>query len=117
VVNTENAEEETFEFRLFSSKSSAKPNQDAPQEQRVTRINIRSPTPLSAQGDGGFVVPFRPQSYYFTASADGGEKLRKWGEYAEVALGGEEVRRKAGSTVWVCGPVRQLEEASSNWSW
>lgn len=91
---------EEFEFRLFAS-----------QVQRagdgVARVSIRSPTPVTERGEGGFVVPFRPGSYYFTsfgdadADAQGGRRRRRRDEYKDVAVDGHDVISMARSTAWV----------------
>ncbi|KZZ89573.1 hypothetical protein AAP_04328 [Ascosphaera apis ARSEF 7405] len=68
-------EEQEFEFRLFSA-----PQPSNKQEQQVDatagttegeavqklKIRLRSPSP-GAEGDGGFVVPFRGWDYYLSA--------------------------------------------------
>jgi Fungal protein of unknown function (DUF2011) len=106
--------DQIFSFRLFAPKPNSAPAAAASSSQNrgaigIARVNIRSPTPLSANGDGGgsggFLVPFRPRSYYFTASSSAeGEKSdrgRKEWEYASTAIAGEEVRRMARCIAWV----------------
>lgn len=104
---------EMFEFRLFASKPqhAAAVNDGGSLKNNnrggFTRIRIRSPTPVSGRGgDGGFVVPFRHRSYYFTVVGEDGRewgrrKKKKKGEYMDVAVDGEEVMSKARSTAWV----------------
>ncbi len=86
------ADGEVFEFRLFASEAG------------LARVRIRSPTPAGREGEeGGFVVPVRPRSYYFTFSGDGdgeGWKRRR-DEYADVAVEGHDVLSMAGCTAWV----------------
>ncbi|KAF7505488.1 hypothetical protein GJ744_000735 [Endocarpon pusillum] len=101
--------EEEFEFRLFASRVLR-----AGQGDGVARVNLRSPTPLAERGEGGFVVPCRPRSYYFTsfgdgdadgdadanADAQGGRARRRRDEYRDVAVEGQEVMFVATSTAW-----------------
>jgi Fungal protein of unknown function (DUF2011) len=97
---------ETFEFRLFSAKARLVVEGgelEGPLEARgLAQVNIRSPSPV-VHGDGGFLVPLRPQSYYFIPAGDEcreeGERRRK--EFADVAVAGEEVMSSARSTAWV----------------
>ena len=94
--------DETFSFRLFSHSQPSQPASTQKRQNQVSRVSIRSPTPLSSQGEGGFTVPFRPRRYYFTSSnTDDEEASRKRVEYADVALTGEEVISTARRTVWV----------------
>jgi Fungal protein of unknown function (DUF2011) len=96
---------ETFEFRLFSTKTRLPiDGGEGPlKEQGLAKVNIRSPSPVSGHGDGGFVVPFRPQSYYFTPAGDedGGGSERRKKEFADVAVDGEQILFRARSTTWV----------------
>lgn len=72
------------------------------EEKGLPQVNIRSPSPVSGHGDGGFVVPFRPQSYYFTpADDDGGEGVRRRKEFADMAVDGKEVLSRARRIAWV----------------
>ncbi len=105
-------DEEAFEFRLFSSSKAPKPTTATDKEPNrsattttttttthqpgIHHINVRSPTPLSAAGDGAFVIPHRPQSYYFTSSTDS----KRQEEYNEVAMAGTEVLNTAQRTIW-----------------
>lgn len=93
---------EIYEFRLFASK--ARPTLDRGEgplkDGGLAKVNLRSPTPLSAQGHGGFAVPFRPQGYYFVTT-DGAEGKRRRKEFADVAVDGEEVMSRARSMAWV----------------
>ena len=104
-MSSKEADEGIFEFRLFASRPQpAAGRGEGPLENhRLPKVNIRSPTPLSAEGKGGFVVPFRAASYYFTGAGDEGNRdwERRRAEYADVALGGEEVMSLARSTAWV----------------
>lgn len=107
----EKDEEEAFEFRLFSAPSRVKSAAAAaassaatpPQPHSIQRIKIRSPTPLlhpsSSAISGAFVVPHRPQSYYF-ADPDR-TKGEKKNFYAQVAVSGAQVRESARRTRWV----------------
>lgn len=88
------ADGEAFEFRLFASSGLAAGDDG------LARVNIRSPTPVAGWGEGGFVVPFRPPSYYFTLSGDA-EWKRKRDEYLDVAVEGQDVWSLAGKTAWV----------------
>jgi Fungal protein of unknown function (DUF2011) len=100
---TAGEEDETFEFRLFASKPKPKltnANNVVAKDPGLVRVTIRSPTPLSAHGDGGLVVPFRPRGYYF--SRDDKKWQRKSDEYADVAVTGAEVVEKASRKPWVC---------------
>lgn len=71
-----------YEFRLFSGPSSKKAEISDGVMQRVA---IRSPTPTS--GEPGFVVPRRPDTYYFTGSLDS----IKAGRIAAAAVSGEDI--------------------------
>jgi Fungal protein of unknown function (DUF2011) len=95
------SEEEEFEFRLFSSKAGLAAHGKDKDNGRLARINIRSPTPLLAQGDGGLIVPSRPRSYYFTGVGVRGEQDRS-SQCLEVAVAGDEVMARAKSLAWVC---------------
>lgn len=103
----EDQNNETFSFRLFAphSQNASNPAPAASRSQShhdsVTRICIRSPTPLSSQEGGGFKVPFRPRRYYFTSAADEEDVRRKRTEYANMAMTGEEVISMARRTIWV----------------
>lgn len=88
-----------FDFRLFVSKPFIAGGKA--QEQGCARIDIRSPTPLSAQGEGGFLVPFRAMGYYFANTEDETDCGRRKEEYREVAVGGQEVLSEARETDWV----------------
>lgn len=88
---------EEFEFRLFASGG-------LPARNELVRVNIRSPTPLAEQGEGGFVVPFWPEIYHCTLpeDADGeGRRRKKRDEYRDVAVDGQDIMAMAGSTAWV----------------
>jgi len=115
VVSHSEADGETFEFRLFASKPKpVRDSEDLLTNNEYVKVNIRSPTPLSAPGDGGFVVPFRPQSYYFTAARDRGGRERRKEEYGKVALGGEEVMSLARGTAWVRQNPQPLQAYGNN---
>jgi Fungal protein of unknown function (DUF2011) len=97
---------EAFEFRLFNT--SPRPTSTARNQLNTTspprtshsgihRINIRSPTPLTSAGDGAFVVPYRPQTYYFANVAD----LEQKKAYTDVAISGGQVLERASRTKWV----------------
>ena len=94
-----------FEFRLFSTSprptSAARYQLNATPPPRtnhpsIHRINIRSPTPPASAGDGAFVVPYRPQTYYFANVAGLEQKA-----YADIAISGGQVLERASRTKWV----------------
>lgn len=116
-------EKEAFEFRLFStSTATARPTlstsqinpgraaedppppappppastQQAGTGNGIHRITIRSPTPPSL-GTGGFLVPHRPQDYYFTGPPPASESQT----YTTAAVSGQEVLTRARQTRWV----------------
>lgn len=64
---------EAFEFRLFSKDPA--PKSSASNEQVSRKIILRSPSPTS--GSPGFLIPRRPDAYYFTdvVSAEKQEQL------------------------------------------
>jgi Fungal protein of unknown function (DUF2011) len=96
---------ETFEFRLFASKTRlvSERGQGSLKEKGLAKINIRSPSPTSGDGDGGLVVPFRPHSYYFTPASDeeGGEGDQRRKRFADAAIDGKEVLSGARRIAWV----------------
>jgi Fungal protein of unknown function (DUF2011) len=95
---------ETFEFRLFASKTrlASERGQGALKEKGLAKINIRSPSPASGHGDGGLLVPFRPHSYYFTpASDEGGEGDQRRKRFADAAVDSTEVLSRARKIAWV----------------
>ena len=73
---------EDYEFRLFSGPRKGKA---ANSDGAIQRIAIRSPTPIS--GDPGFVIPRRPDSYYFTGPLNGVRAE----QIAAAAISGEEI--------------------------
>lgn len=79
--------DETFQFRMFAKKSTLIPE--------VQRIILRSPTPTNQ--NPGFLVPSRPDSYYF-ANASSIEKTQ---EYEQAAVTGDDII-KGLKDVWVC---------------
>lgn len=79
--------EDVYQFRLFSKKSSLVPG--------AQRIVLRSPTPTNQ--NPGFLVPSRPDSYYFT-NASSIEKIQ---QYQQAAVTGEDIV-KGLSGIWVC---------------
>ena len=100
---------EAFEFRLFSTgplvahgtvqalhdeTTPAPPIANA----CIHRISIRSPTPLSSAGDGAFIVPYRPQAYYFTNNTT--DAARK-AAYTDAAISSGEVLERAKESRWV----------------
>ncbi|KAL9619733.1 MAG: hypothetical protein Q9160_005664 [Pyrenula sp. 1 TL-2023] len=140
VPSADNEEEGAYAFQLFRSPAQPKPHYHRQQKpahdeqhnaekdgadgvepslspillppSKITRINIRSPTPPSP-GSGGFVNPHRPRSYYFTfstaaaanANASGKDSLLHTAvaaekEYAAVAVDGLDVRARARSVKW-----------------
>ncbi|KAI9753024.1 MAG: alpha,alpha-trehalase nth1 [Chaenotheca gracillima] len=82
-----------FEFQLFSrhAHGSHEPGTQAQTEVESARktIILRSPTPSSEEP--GFLVPRRPDSYYFTQPSIGNRR----DELAAAALAGEEIMRMA----------------------
>ena len=96
---------EAFEFRLFSTSprptSAARYQLNATSPPRTShsnihRINIRSPTPLTSAGDGAFVVPYRPQTYYFANVTNLEQRA-----YTDIAISGGQVLERASRTKWV----------------
>lgn len=79
--------EDAFEFRLFSKKSALVPG--------AQRIVLRSPTPTNQ--NPGFLVPSRPDSYYFT-NASSIEKIQ---QYQQAAVTGDDIM-KGLKDIWVC---------------
>jgi Fungal protein of unknown function (DUF2011) len=107
-------EEAIFEFRLFATPSQPQPRSRSathpttaenpahgPGVQGIARVNIRSPTPPPLS-TGGFVVPFRPDAYYFTSTERAREQEERRSAYAAVAVSGSEVVNHAGVMAWVC---------------
>ncbi|TRX89073.1 hypothetical protein FHL15_009990 [Xylaria flabelliformis] len=80
----ENPEEEAFTFRLF---------RDEALTHTVVLTNDEDPAAL---GDGGFVVPLRPRSYYIASSPSPG----KVSEYRSVAVSAEYVLADAKRRRW-----------------
>lgn len=76
-----------FQFRLFSKKSSSVPV--------AQRIVLRSPTPTNQ--NPGFLVPSRPDSYYFT----NGSSIEKIQQYQQAAVTGADIV-KGLNGIWVC---------------
>lgn len=79
--------EDAFQFRLFSKKAALDPE--------AQRIVLRSPTPTNQ--NPGFLVPSRPDSYYFT-NASSIEKLQ---QYQQAAVTGDDII-KGLKYIWVC---------------
>ena len=101
-----------FEFRLFAAAAkpavSSEPQElgsfSQPQASTSTgihRIRIRSQTPMSWASGGGFVVPGRPRSYYFTDAAGTEQRKRARERFADAAVAGELVVGYAQSVKWV----------------
>lgn len=86
--------EEEFEFRLFSTSktNNSSNNNDAPA--RV--VLAASDDEDAAQGEGGFVAPRRPASYYVAGAATP-EQLRR---YRCSAVAGEDVLVGARKRAW-----------------
>lgn len=96
---------EAFEFRLFSTgprpTSAARYRLNAApppctSHSGIHRINVRPPTPPPSAGDGAFVVPYRPQTYYFANVAELEQKA-----YTDIAISGGQVLERANRTKWV----------------
>lgn len=79
--------EDIFQFRLFSEKSSS--------VRGGQRIVLRSPTPTNQ--NPGFLVPSRPDSYYFT----NGSSIEKIKQYQQAAVTGDDIV-KGFNGIWVC---------------
>lgn len=79
--------EDVFQFRLFSEKPSSVPG--------AQRIVLRSPTPTNQ--NPGFLVPSRPDSYYFT----NGSSIEKIQQYQQAAVTGDDIV-KGLNGIWVC---------------
>ena len=102
--NPPNQLDDTFDFRLFGSNGLAAKTLTGTDDAKnglegdstIVKITLRSPTPPAKAGNGGFVIPSRPTSYYFT---DGHDAQRS--SFQNVALRGEDVRSKAKSSAWV----------------
>jgi len=58
-------EDEAFEFRLFS-KPAPEPDSGEQAPEKLSRILIRSPSPVT--GEPGFVQPRRSDEYYFATT-------------------------------------------------
>lgn len=79
--------EDVFQFRLFSKKSSSVPV--------AQRVVLRSPTPTNQ--NPGFLVPSRPDSYYFT----NGSSIEKIQQYQQAAVTGDDILKGLNGK-WVC---------------
>lgn len=79
--------DDAFQFRLFSKKSAL-----APEAQRIV---LRSPTPTNQ--NPGFLVPSRPDSYYFTNASS----IKKLQQYQQAAVTGDDIM-KGLKVIWVC---------------
>lgn len=88
--------EDVFQFRLFSKKSSLVPG--------TQRIVLRSPTPTNQ--NPGFLVSSRPDSYYFTNASS----IEKTQQYQQAAVTGEDIV-KGLNGIWVC----HIGFVSLNW--
>ena len=77
---------DAFQFRLFSKKAALFPE--------AQRIVLRSPTPTNQ--NPGFLVPSRPDSYYFT-NASSIEKIQ---QYQQAAVTGDDIM-KGLKDIWV----------------
>ena len=81
-ANVEESEEEELAFNLFAPTTNpASTGNGAAAPVVEQKIRIRSPTPLG-DGNPGFIIPHRPQSYYSTGSLS----AQKAAEYAQVAV-------------------------------
>ena len=78
---------ESYDFPLFS-KSALKTSGSTATGNTISRIDIRSPSPVV--GEPGFVHPHRLYSYYFTGEADSDKKER----FNASAISGQDVLDK-----------------------
>lgn len=78
--------EDAFQFRLFSKKAALFPE--------AQRIVLRSPTPTNQ--NPGFLVPSRPDSYYFTNALN----IEKIQQYQQAAVTGDDIM-KGLKDIWV----------------
>lgn len=126
----EEAEEQEFEFRLFSAPSKTIDTPTPTQNQRKgdglnkgsesankdgatqkLRIRVRSPTPNRDPAEGRFVRAFRGWQYYFTAPSlleiegkteDEEIQAEKRRQFEDVSVTGEQLALWAKSQAWVC---------------
>lgn len=84
---------EAFEFRLFSKDSASKSS--ASNEQVSRKIILRSPSPTN--GSPGFLIPCRPDAYYFTNVVS----AEKQEQFESTSVTGEQIIKGLKDT-WVC---------------
>ena len=77
-------EEESFDFRLFST-STKNPSATTEPHAKPRKIVIKSPSPDS--GEPGFTQPQRPSSYYFTGVSAPSQRQ----QYEDIAVSGHDV--------------------------
>ncbi|KFY35833.1 hypothetical protein V494_05558 [Pseudogymnoascus sp. VKM F-4513 (FW-928)] len=93
------AEDETFEFRLFApTAKAAAPNTDTSSTPEVapTQRIILSNSDDEDVGDGAFTVPHRRLSWYIATPATGTRKA----QFEEAAVSAETVRRESEQRAW-----------------
>jgi hypothetical protein len=90
VKQSDDINDETLEFRLFSGVSE-KPSGSAASAS-IRKVLLKSPSPVSAEG--GFVVPHRPLRYYIAANATADAKEG----FLNAAISGEDVLKSAKSS-------------------
>lgn len=81
-----------YSFRLFSKKATS--NHATSTGGAYQTINLRSPTPHDT--NPGFVVQYRPATYYFTGST----AAKSSEQYRQAAVAGEEIIQNL-QTQWV----------------
>lgn len=92
-VHPERDDLEAFDFRLFSKKFISNPS--APDEQVSRKIILRSPTPINRSP--GFLIPRRPDAYYFTDVIS----ATKQEQFESTIVTGEEIIEGL-KDIWVC---------------
>jgi hypothetical protein len=88
---SEEAAEQEFEFRLFSSTGPGSRNDEVGTTQKVVLVHEEEDI-----GDGGFVVRDRNREYYFAEKASGDTQVG----FEIMALSGEEVMSRARKRAW-----------------
>lgn len=102
ITSLDNDHNDTFEFRLFSRKPCI--NSLPLNGPVLQKIVLRSPTPINKSP--GFLIPRRPDAYYFTEKVTNAKTTE---QYQSAAVAGEDVIAGL-HQLWVCGHV----PASSN---
>ncbi len=78
-----------YDFRLFSKPSAGPGKSGVAESASSVAAKIRLQSPQIEDREPGFVVPRRPRSFYFAASAEGEERTR----FVTASLTGEQVRQ------------------------